>query len=100
MTWVKDVCKSHAKANAATIPRHHHQRLVPLAPPPPSPCPYEQILVTGYDFTCADRREHIQYCVNSLLKLVSSGACPNTSKYVSMPSSIYGRLRSFPPPTP
>lgn len=28
-----------------------------------------QILVTGYDFTCADRREHIQYCVNSLLKL-------------------------------
>jgi len=30
-----------------------------------------QILVTGYDFTCADRREHIQYCVNSLLKLVS-----------------------------
>lgn len=28
-----------------------------------------QILVTGYDFTCSDRREHIQYCVNSLLKL-------------------------------
>jgi len=28
-----------------------------------------QILVTGYDFTCDNRREHIQYCVNSLLKL-------------------------------
>lgn len=33
-----------------------------------------QVLVTGYDFTCADRREHIQYCVNSLLKLVSGSA--------------------------
>jgi delta-1-pyrroline-5-carboxylate synthetase len=28
-----------------------------------------QILVTGYDFTCSDRREHVQYCVNSLLQL-------------------------------
>ena len=28
-----------------------------------------QILVTGFDFNCDNRREHIQYCVNSLLKL-------------------------------
>lgn len=31
-----------------------------------------QVLVTSYDFTSVDRRENIQYCVNSLLQLVSA----------------------------
>ena len=41
-----------------------------------------QILVTGYDFTCPDRRAHIEYCVNSLLKLVSKSSQSEAVTYV------------------